>query len=256
MDREKAIHIVKTTKDWSELRKALEVLIPELRESEDERIRKEIISALKFANDSGVYDKHIAWLEKQKECHSDDVLNRTYQEGFEDGFRTGRETERRNSSDNDFIKPRMQEPWNNEKQKEQKPAQYVYVKFRTGDIVQKITGDKDIVTIADVDTDAEEYRLTNSGFIPFKYQHLWSMVEQKPAEWSEEDRMHLAWIIECFDSWKYQVPEFADHYQSAIDWLKSLRPQPHWKPSEEQLEILGRFNDPVLKSLYQDLKKL
>ena len=44
---------------------AIKVLIPELSESEDERIRKEIISALKFANDGGVYDKHIAYLEKQ-----------------------------------------------------------------------------------------------------------------------------------------------------------------------------------------------
>ena len=38
---------------------------PELKESEDEKIRKEIISALNFANVKGVYDKHIAWLEKQ-----------------------------------------------------------------------------------------------------------------------------------------------------------------------------------------------
>lgn len=46
----------------------LEFLFPQLKESEDERIRKEIISALKFANTSdGVYDKHIAWLERQKE---------------------------------------------------------------------------------------------------------------------------------------------------------------------------------------------
>ena len=42
-------------------------IFPELKESEDEMIRKEIITALKFANDDGVYDKHIAWLEKQKE---------------------------------------------------------------------------------------------------------------------------------------------------------------------------------------------
>lgn len=42
-------------------------ICPELAKSEDERVRKEIISALKFANDDGVYDKHIAWLEKQKE---------------------------------------------------------------------------------------------------------------------------------------------------------------------------------------------
>lgn len=44
-----------------------ENIFPELAESEDERIRKEIISALKFANGSGVYDKHIDWLEKQEE---------------------------------------------------------------------------------------------------------------------------------------------------------------------------------------------
>ena len=67
---------------------------------------------------------------------------------------------------------------------------------------------------------------------------------QKPAEWSEEDKTHLCWIIECFYSWKYQVPEFADQYQSAIDWLKSLRPDSYkncnsrWKPSEEQMEAL------------------
>lgn len=45
-------------------------IFPELAESEDERIMKEIISALKFANDDGVYDKHIAYLEKQKEKKS------------------------------------------------------------------------------------------------------------------------------------------------------------------------------------------
>ena len=46
-------------------RENYEYIFPELKESEDERIRKEIISALKFANVKGVYDKHIAWLEKQ-----------------------------------------------------------------------------------------------------------------------------------------------------------------------------------------------
>lgn len=47
--------------------KSLDEIFPELKESEGERIRKEIISALKFANDGGIYDKHIAYLEKQKE---------------------------------------------------------------------------------------------------------------------------------------------------------------------------------------------
>ena len=43
-----------------------EYIFPELKESEDEKIRKEIISALKWANHKGVYNKHITWLEKQK----------------------------------------------------------------------------------------------------------------------------------------------------------------------------------------------
>ena len=45
----------------------LEKLFPQLQESEDERIIDEIITALKWANHKGVYDKHIAWLEKQGE---------------------------------------------------------------------------------------------------------------------------------------------------------------------------------------------
>ena len=80
-----------------------------------------------------------------------------------------------------------------------------------------------------------------SGFICKRWiAYLEKQKEQKPAEWSEEDKTHLCWIIECFDSWKYQVPEFADQYQSAIDWLKSTRPQPHWKPSEDDVIIQVR----------------
>ena len=47
--------------------KLIELIFPELKESEDEKIRKEIISALKYANHKGVYNKHLVWLEKQDE---------------------------------------------------------------------------------------------------------------------------------------------------------------------------------------------
>lgn len=106
----------------------LEGMFPDLKESEDEKIRKELIQFLRDYPTNlpkGKYSRYdfFDYLEKQKEYHSDDVLNCTYQEGFEDGFKAGREVERRNSSDNDFIKPRMQEPWNKEKQKEQRPVE-------------------------------------------------------------------------------------------------------------------------------------
>lgn len=82
MTKEEAIKKIKT---WDFLdndeKEVLETLIPELRESEDERIRKEIISALKYANHEGVYNKHLAWLEKQGEQKSVDDL--TQQEAMD-----------------------------------------------------------------------------------------------------------------------------------------------------------------------------
>ena len=58
-----------------------------------------------------------------------------------------------------------------------------------------------------------------------------------------------------------------DWLKGVKERLKSLRPQPHWKPSEEQMRyLLAAINEPnnagsescyiVLKSLYRDLKKL
>ena len=84
-----------------------------------------------------------------------------------------------------------------------------------------------------------------------KELHRQCIAQLKPVEWSEEDEKVRRSIIDGIKNlWPY------DHRNKCIDWLKSLRPQPHWKPSKEQMEILSRFNDPVLKSLYNDLKKL
>lgn len=85
------------------------------------------------------------------------------------------------------------------------------------------------------------------------------------AEWSEEDEENWQWILECLADGKRKVPEFAEHYQAAFDWLKSHRPQPHWKPSAEQMDALDEYiwakepNENKAKyviSLYEDLKKL
>ena len=88
--------------------------------------------------------------------------------------------------------------------------------------------------------------------------------EQKPAEWSEEDEKHRQWILECLADGKRKVPEFAEQYQAAFDWFKSLRPS--WKPSEEQIEALERCVEyleesdnedaDILAGLCEHLKKL
>ena len=65
LKRAKAIIEVASNQD--EAISFVNTIFPELRESEGEKIRKEIISVLKNANYKGVYDKHLAWLEKQGE---------------------------------------------------------------------------------------------------------------------------------------------------------------------------------------------
>lgn len=71
MDRNEAIEIVR--KNWPygryQLSEALETLIPELKESEDEKIRKYLLSMFPDPNDSwdGIFARDIiAWLEKQE----------------------------------------------------------------------------------------------------------------------------------------------------------------------------------------------
>ena len=165
MDKKEALEIIrKNCTDGSQLREACEVFIPELKESEDERIRKAILSRLKDAKDQGCntyggakIDECIAYLERQKE---------------------------------------------------QKP--------------------------------------TNS---------------EKPKEWSEEDEDRRHDILLTLEALRSSAgsTDTTIVYQHLIDWLKSLRPQPHWKPSEEDLtalEYCAEHTCPELLSLYLELKKL
>ena len=82
--------------------------------------------------------------------------------------------------------------------------------------------------------------------------------EQKPTEWSEEEKGIL---FECISA-----------LQNSSNWLladklKSLRPQPHWKPSEEQMEYLAKAIETLgyegycktamyLSEIRKELKKL
>ena len=61
--------------------------------------------------------------------------------------------------------------------------------------------------------------------------------EQKPAEWSEEDRKMIDHLIEALPMWANgriaMLPSQADEY---VERLKSLRPS--WKPCEEQIHAI------------------
>lgn len=97
---------------------------------------------------------------------------------------------------------------------------------------------------------------------------------QPKQEWSEEDERMLNELITIMEGGKVTSGTYLSEY---VTWLKSLRPQPHWKPSKEQMTALycaiadiARFskrggrqveleNEPyysALHSLYCNLEKL
>jgi len=85
--------------------------------------------------------------------------------------------------------------------------------------------------------------------------------EKKPAEWSEEDERFVRDTIAAVEAFYSE----GCGQEELVSWLKSLRPQPHWKPSEEQmdalkdaLEVMPEYVKPkcTLEGLYDDLKKL
>lgn len=96
------------------------------------------------------------------------------------------------------------------------------------------------------------------------YDFAMSQQEQKPA-WSEEDEENFKWFDKFFCA-ESIVLGGKDIPQDKYLWFKSLRPQPNWKPSEEQMGALERSVEyleesdnedaDILAGLYEQLKKL
>ena len=237
-----------------------EYMFPELKESEDERIRKYILKACKEtieAGDSGLElsmdttKKLYAYLEKQKEQPTNEEMLRTLRVEYEKGVA-------------DTIAKY--------EQKEQKPVTIVRIpKFRVGDIIQHVPLEKWDKSRKITSIDEHGYNFNRShlgdtisgGAIGFAFEDEYELVEQKPAGWSEEDENCLidveSAVNHCFDE---------EYAKELCTWLKPLRLQPHWKPSGRQMAVLSWFCDGIvneacapdlrveLKSLYDNLKLL
>jgi hypothetical protein len=81
--------------------------------------------------------------------------------------------------------------------------------------------------------------------------------EQEPA-WSEENKCMLNNVIDTLKPLS-QTTHSGYAINSMIDWLKSLKPQNTWKPSEYELKVLklaAEKDGACLMGLYQQLKKL
>lgn len=202
MTREKAIKIVKEFINGTCLhlvdQEALKTLIPELKENEGERIRKEIIKFIQdFCNPCDPdCDKWIAYLEKQKEEEGYEAIPVESTLEYKLGFKAGKESE---------------------KQKEQEPAEFTH-----HEIDESL---QDAVTHQmEDDGDVDDFVRRGIDDIALKYAELgakWQK-EQKPtatingepiptenysvdiplAEWSEEDERIRKEIYNFFKNFK------------------------------------------------------
>ena len=84
---------------------------------------------------------------------------------------------------------------------------------------------------------------------------------QPKQEWSKEDEEIIDYLIDYLENELDSSYTDLDKetFTKEINWLKSLRPQNRWKPSENELEVLrlaAEKDGVCLMKLYEQLKKL
>ena len=258
----------------------LEDFFPELKESEDERIRKEIIETIKWIKEgrfpTAVQIKKsnswLAWLEKQREQNtivnespSKEIILAVWELGNIWKELTKGSSCTEYGTQLQFIQKHWNESDYYEKlQGEQKPKEKT-IFYDSMD---------DLIADAMIDETNKSNLLDRD-----KYNRIYwiNSHRKKNFEWSEEDeRMYQSIIDDTVQE------NQLDSYQ--IAWLKSLKPRSnlydkgykdgysaarynHWKPSEFQLKCLEKVIphnntekdcelEDVLTELYNDLKNL
>lgn len=234
-------------------------IFPELAESEDERITRAINNMLPFipdeayANNGVTKEGVLNWLERQKEQKPAEWL---VELGFEqNGYDPVQVLK--------TIKEKHPMAWEKVLHQEWSEEDEAYLADALWCVEQaekscKDEDDKGACWSARRWLKA----LKNRGNFPKSNTN-------SPSERSEEDELKLRLCVEALDvgQTKRHIYEHGITPDGLKVWLKSLRPQPHWKPSEEQMAgLLAVINSPAnagsetcqlaLRSLYENLKKL
>ena len=239
-------------------------IFPELKESEDERIRKELIEQVVYIipNNDEVdsegnvlptyqkrIDKYRAWLEKKGEQKPADKIQL--------GKKYKCIASPRYSA---FVKGEIYKP---EDKFLCSLMNFCYDCFEPIEDGEKKSADKAESNLLTVERAKEMSPFMRSGF------------ENEYAAWSEEDEK----------TWKELIEEVKDQLDSVpspdcmgkedekvlkqltrwLDWLKSLKDRHTWKPSDEQMDMLAKVcstlhltsgENEIMESIYDALKKL
>lgn len=250
-------------------REDMEYLFPELAESEDEKVRKEITELImqptwKTENEFHRRKELCAWLEKQGEKDKP-----TYSTYSKDVQLTKEEYDKRRVSDEATIKEveaykkcleDVQRIF--EKQGGQNPIEeHDFLKILSNSyslsfinyLDAHLYEGKMCVSNAECEDIENAFRNADWG----KICRYYNKFTQKPIEWSEEDEKKCQETIDWFE--KKCFPYALEHENPAresIKWLKSLKPQPKQEWSEEDMETIDRIHNFIWKNRKGDTSEI
>lgn len=239
--------------------------VPELADSEDERIRRNIIAALKGVGyyDCDLTNECIAWVEKQgkrdaRYKYLEELLeaDAIYQMAMNDAMVEEAKTKAIEAISNMAIfellglekQGEKKTIWHNEYEEPQRGSLILLIMQSGNPIVAKII---------------EPNHTFNHGERWAYIDDLLEKQDDKPA-WSEEDEEKFRDVIRLIEQGS-PVQSIRDHYNN---WLKSLKERYTWKPSDVHISWLewaiyrmpdteiGNEAEAELKDLLEQLKKL
>ena len=247
-------------------------LFPELKESEDERIRKGLIKGLSamrdihnhqtFSDDAININDAIAWLEKQGE--KKDTITPQWMVDFlkehRRHFATPMDYDEKKETDGKLLAVIKWLEGN--PQLEQKPTWSEEDEYQINTILHGLDLKRGLYKKEGNKVEEERYSTQYNWLNSLKDR----VQPQQKQEWSEYDKIQLSEAIQMIEANGTWIRS-EDAVKKVSNWLKSLKPQNRWKPSEEQMSmLLAVLNDSnnitaesvhiALKSLYNDLKKL
>ena len=234
----------------------IQEVYPELKESEDEQFRKHILKCCEetiIADDSGlelsmVTTKRLkAWLEKQGEQpKKHDVCDNCDQQGSCVSPCSMKLVEKQGE----------QNLANSAKTCKDENTILIIPKFRVGDVIRP-KGSTAEYTIESIS--GECYHGKGWG-LHISCDNDYELVEQKPAEWNEEDEQTFIESVEALEDFgKFELADWLKEHKN-----KFLRPQTTWKPSDKQIMALRWVLNHIpydshkeeISGLLEQLKKL
>lgn len=271
LERAKAYHRNELAGSRKEM---TEYIFPELRESDDEMTRNEIIAFIEQAIHRGggtpipkeKEDKWLAYLERQKEQSHDGkkwIYEDDYHKDMERSFNDGKDEVLENPEKYGLQKEQklnielIQRSWYMEGYHDRefgKEPKWI-VKTEEGGPKHELNprygqplADEQKPALSEEDGEIRKALVAflemNTGYFSCNgftkndiIQWLKSLRPQPKKEWSEEDEKQLDDIISIIrEAYEHGITISETRHRNAYFWLNNLRPS--WKPSEEQMEEL------------------